>query len=92
MTESASVQPFQIEYDLRLVEASVLLRVAREPETKFFHRAHDLIYGLQDAEERERQFRNSHSKWFVHFRLEQPVVEALKEQPLLAQKTRRCHG
>ena len=90
MTELGWVQRFQIEYDPQLVEASVLLRVERDPEEKCFRQAHDLIYELRDAEERERQFRNLHSKWFVHFRLEQPTREAVQEQPLLAQKTLRC--
>jgi len=90
MTELGWAQRFQIEYDPQLVEASVLLRVERDPEKKRFRQAHDLIYELRDAEERERQFRNLHSKWFVHFRLEQPTREAVQEQPLLTQKTLRC--
>ena len=76
MTELGWAQRFQIEYDPQLVEASVLLRVERDPEKKRFRQAHDLIYELRDAEEREKQFRKLSSQ------SRQPVVLREHQTPI----------
>ena len=82
--------PVHIEYDPRLVEAAVLLRVAGDREEIRFYRARDLIYEIDDPEEREERFRRFHTEWFLRLRMGQPVREALTEQAEAIQQVRRC--
>ena len=79
--------PFHVEYDPRLVEETVLLRIRRDPEEKRFYRARDLIYELGDAEEREKRFQEFHAEWFLRLQLGQPVRESLTEQSGVLQKS-----
>lgn len=90
MTKPNANRRFAIEYDPRLVEEAVLLRVAGDREEKRFRRARDLIYELEDAEKRESRFREFHAEWFLHLQLGQPLGEALAEQPAARQPIRRC--
>ena len=90
MAEPNGRDPFHIEYDPRLVEAVVLLRIAGDPEEKRFYRARDLIYEMGDTEEREERFREFHGEWFLRLQLGQPIRESLTEQPGALQQVRRC--
>ncbi len=89
MSEPKASRDFPIEYDPRFVEAAVLLRLDGDPEEKRFRRARDLIYELQDVEVREGRFHEFHAEWFLQFQLGQPIREALAEQPIVVQQTRR---
>ncbi|MBI2820266.1 MAG: hypothetical protein HYX73_09830 [Acidobacteria bacterium] len=83
-------QRFHIEYDPRLVEEAVLLRIAGGREEKQFRRARDLIYEVENVEEREDRFRQFHAEWFLRLGLGAAVREALAEQPAVMRQVRRC--
>ena len=81
---------FSIEYDPRLVEDAVLLRLEGHSEEQEFRGARNRIYEVVNEEEREERFRESHARWFVRLQLGRPIAEALQEQPPLLRQARRC--
>ena len=90
MQNSDSVRQFRVEYDPRLVEEAVLLRMDDDPEEPKFRRVRDRIYELPEGEERERRFQKFHAECFERLQLGRPVTESLDEQPVLLQSIRRC--
>ena len=77
-----------LHFDARLIEEAVLLRITGHPEERTFRRMRDRIYEIDDAEERERRFRQFHADWFLRLKLHRPLATAFHEQPLLMGKTR----
>ncbi len=89
---STTTVAYRVDLEPRLVEESVLLAVNSIPreDRRRFRRERDLIYELQDDEERESRFRDLHSRWFVLLELPALIYVMLGEQPLLARGTSRC--
>lgn len=85
-----SPQGFYTEYDARLVEEAVLLRLAAHADETRFRRLRNRIYELSGDEEREKTFDRFHADWFERLDLGRPVQAALAEQPSLLQETRCC--
>lgn len=79
-----------LQFDARLVEEVVLLRISGHSEERNFRRTRDHIYEIEDLEEREKRFREFHGQWFQRLLFDRPLVEALDEQPVLKEKTRLC--
>jgi hypothetical protein len=79
-----------LEFAPQLVEGAVLLRVREDPLERNFYRSRDRLYLLPDGEQKEESFQKLYAAWFVRFGLERPIREALQEQPLLQERTRRC--
>ena len=90
MTNSDSPRPFSVEYDPRLVEETVLLRIPGAAEEPSFRQLRDQIYVVTDSEERERRFREFHAEWFVRLQVGRPITESLLEQHALFRGTERC--
>jgi hypothetical protein len=90
MAKAGSEEGFRVDYDPQLVEACVLLCIGRDREHRRLRRARDIIYDVQDADERERQFQKFHAECFRLLQMEQPIMRALKEQPGLMERTARC--
>ncbi len=82
--------PLTVEYDARLVEEAVLLRMCGHPEEARFRRGRDRIYEVADGEDREKQFSEYHAAWFRRLHLGQPLAAAFAEQPSLVLQSRRC--
>ncbi|MBI4445269.1 MAG: hypothetical protein HY645_05105 [Acidobacteria bacterium] len=80
----------RIDYDARLVEEAVLLRMASHPEEARFRKSRNPIYEVVDSEQREKRFREFHSEWFVRLRMGEPIVAALGEQPTLGEDVLIC--
>ncbi len=89
---STTMTAYRVDLEPRLVEESVLLAVESIPREnrRRFRRQRDLIYELQNDEEKESRFRDLHSRWFVLLKLPAMLYEMLAEQPLLARGTSRC--
>jgi hypothetical protein len=79
---------FRLDYDPRLVEEAVHLRIRGDRNERGFHGGRERIYLLPDAEEREREFQRFHASWFVRLDLGRTIREAWDELPILA--GRRC--
>lgn len=81
---------FYTQYDVRLVEEAVLLRIAGHPEEVRFRRLRNRVYEVTEAEEREKRFDRLHSAWFRRLGLGRPVESVFDEQPLLLREARFC--
>src|SRR3989338_11277368 len=87
---SSSSRSLPTEFDARLVEEAVLLRLQDDPLEHRFRRDRDRIYEIADSQERERKFCELHASWFASLRLDRTVRATLAEQPLLLLEARRC--
>ena len=81
--------PFKIEYDARLVEEAVMLRIAGHPDEEQLRAGRDRIYEIADEDLREQRFRDFHSTWFERLKLGHPVAAALRERLILTERGRR---
>lgn len=90
MIIQGSQQGFYTEYDARLVEEAVLLRLAAHVDETRFRRLRNRIYELSGDEEKEKAFDRFHADWFERLQLGRPVQAALAEQPSLLRETRFC--
>lgn len=81
---------FRIDYDARLAEEAVLLAMKSHEEYHRFRSHLDRLYEMQDAEERDTQFRAFHTSWFARLKLGQPVKIALNERPIIARSSECC--
>lgn len=90
MTLSKSPHSFQIDYDARLMEEAVLLRMTGHPREAAFRWARNRIYLAAETEEREKRFQELHARWFTILKLGDPISAGLAEQPALAKKIDRC--
>ncbi len=88
----AGVDRFEILFDARLVEESVLLAENRESgkRRQRFRLERDRLYTRGDPDERERLFERFHRDWFERMELAGPLVERLRELPDLPAGARRC--
>ncbi|MFQ5929707.1 MAG: hypothetical protein ACE5MK_08400 [Acidobacteriota bacterium] len=90
MQPPSSTALFRLEFDNRLMEEAVMLRMAGHAQEGEFRRLRDRIYDLPNEEEREKQFNQLHQQWFLRLDLGHSVGRALGEQPLLMRNTRGC--
>ncbi|MBI2985338.1 MAG: hypothetical protein HYY45_01085 [Deltaproteobacteria bacterium] len=79
-----------IHYDPSLMEETVFLALGEDREAKKFHRERDRLYGITDAEERERAFQDFHGAWFFRLGLSEQIEKAFGEQPLLSSSVKGC--
>jgi len=77
-------------YQPALVEEAVFLALMNHPDAERFERERVRLYELKDAEARDLAFQDFHWKWFSHLGLEEPIVQALSEQPLVESSVQRC--
>jgi hypothetical protein len=80
----------RLEYDPRLVEEAVQLRIRGHRDERRFHTTRERIYLVTEGEEREHEFERFRASWFVRLDLGQPITEALAELPILAERARGC--
>lgn len=79
----------QLQYDEKLVEAAVLLcssgRRAGVPalQIRRFHRERERPYAIMNPDERDAAFFDLHLSWFREWGLQELLVQALAEFPLL---------
>jgi hypothetical protein len=87
--ESAS---YAIEFDSRLVEDAVMLSEdGLHPLARVrFRRERDLIYRLEDPEDRDRAFSVFHHGWFDRMEIGEPVARRIREHWDRISVTRRC--
>jgi hypothetical protein len=78
----------RLTYDPDLVEEAVLLAEGQmgRVDARAFRLQRDRIYGVADAEERDRRFRALHDSWFLRVGLHRPVDRAMSERPELADR------
>jgi len=82
----------QLRYDEDFVEAAVFLcasgRRKGVPSMQItrFHRQREKLYTILDPDERNTAFFKLHLDWFREWGLEQPLVDMLKELPLVREK------
>jgi hypothetical protein len=76
-----------IDYEPALVEAAVL---ATGGDGRAFHDARDPLYGIADAEARERAFVALHARWFQRLGLDRSLTGALAERPEVGAACARC--
>ena len=92
-----------LQYDEDFVEEVVRLcaagRCKRIASLQFsrFNRERERLYSILDPDERNAAFFALHLEWFREWRLEEPLTDAMREFPLLAQKLkvlafRKPHG
>lgn len=79
-----------LRFDPRLVEEAIFLVMREEPESAAFDQARDQLYRTEDPEERDRAFREFHSRWFSRLGLAEPIQRALNEQPALTSLVNCC--
>ena len=77
-------------YQPALVEEAVFLALMNHPDAERFERERVRLYELKDTEARDLAFQDFHWKWFSHLGLEEPIVQALSEQPLVESSVQRC--
>ena len=84
-----SARGLEPEFDPRLVEAAVLVAVARRGRDGEFHAERDALYRIAEPEPREAGFAALHARWFERLALDRPFGEALAERPAIAARCRR---
>jgi hypothetical protein len=77
------------EFDPRAVEAAVLEAIRGHAREREFHAQRDAVYEIGEPEPREAAFEALHGRWFERLALDRPFVEALAEQPAIAQHCAR---
>jgi len=80
----------KLRYQPALVEEAVFLALMNHPDAERFERERVRLYELKDTEARDLAFQDFHWKWFSHLGLEEPIVQALSEQPLVESSVQRC--
>jgi hypothetical protein len=78
-----------VEFEAHLVEEAVVLAMRARPGASYWWER-EKIYGVGDADERERQFSLLNQKGFETLALGAPLYQALAEEPLLASTIERC--
>jgi hypothetical protein len=78
------------EFEPRLIEEAVFLRLRGDPREGEFYQSRDRLYLLPEGEEKEKKFQELHAAWFVRLQLGSTLAEALAEQPLLGEGAQRC--
>lgn len=79
-----------IRIEPRLLEEATFLALRGHPELRRFDLERTRLYGIDEAEERERRFRALHTIWFTRLDLGRPLGQALDEQPSLRSGARSC--
>jgi hypothetical protein len=79
----------EVDYDPGLVEATVLHASRDRGVERMFRRERDRLYEIADPEEREAAFAALHGCWFQRLGLDQPLRDALGEQPGIAARCPR---
>ena len=82
--------PYRLEFDPRLMEDAVLLRISGHIQEAEFHQERERIYEIRDEEKRDKRFREFHQQWFVRLDLAHAVESALDDYPLLTRDTQGC--
>jgi hypothetical protein len=82
--------PYRLEFDPRLMEDAVLLRVSGHAQEAEFHQERERIYDIADEEKRDKRFHQLHQQWFIRLDLAHTVESALGDYPLLGRDTRGC--
>ncbi len=81
----------QIEYDPALVEQAVRLAARRSrADERALHAAIDPLYGMADADERDRAFAAAFGRCFHDLGLDALIPRLLSERPLIAAACARC--
>lgn len=79
------------EYDPQLVEQTTFLAARRDPANECaMHELLDPLYGIGDAELRQRGFREAYGKLFREFGLDRIVPAYARTFPLLSGRLGRC--
>ncbi|MFQ5602727.1 MAG: hypothetical protein ACE5HS_05610 [bacterium] len=84
-----SSSDYVVEYQPQLMEETVLLAVAGNPQEAAFRTERDEIYSF-DPVAREAAFQTLHQKWFEIFGLHRPLQQVLADWPVLKAQTQRC--
>ena len=87
---SQPAPPYRLEFDPRLMEGAVLLRISDHTQEAEFHQERERIYEIRDEEKRDQRFCELHQRWFVRLDLAHAVESALGDYPLLKRDTRGC--
>ena len=82
--------PYRLEFDPRLMEDAVLLRISGHAQETEFHQERERIYEIRDEEKQGKRFSELHQQWFVRLELALAVESALGDYPLLKRDTRGC--
>ncbi len=77
-------------YQPALVEEAVFLALMNHPDAERFERERVRLYELKDAEARDLAFQDFHWKWFSDLGLDDPIVKAVGEQPILESSVKHC--
>ncbi len=81
---------YRLEFDPRLMEDAVLLRISGHSQETEFHQERERIYEIRDEERRDKRFSELYQQWFVRLALAQAVESALDDYPLLKRDTSSC--
>ena len=81
-----------VTYAPNLVEAAVLAAERSVPlaEARAFRHARNRLYCIEDADSREKAFRDLHRDWFCRFRLQEPMADALGRHTDLEARLSQC--
>jgi hypothetical protein len=72
-----------------IIERAVALSFHHSPSAPYW-KAREEIYLLEDTEERGRCFADLSRNMFTELSLDRPLIQALAEQPILAEQTSLC--
>jgi hypothetical protein len=80
-----------IEYDPSFVEQTVFLFARNNPDIeRNLHATIDDLYNLPTGQERDKQFQDAYSEFFIRLRLDRIVAGLTGEWPLIAEHVGRC--
>lgn len=80
----------RLDYDPRFVEQATFLAARGAPERECaLHEKTDPLYRIDDAELRQRAFREAYAELFRQFGLERPVTTVIMEFPLIRERLPR---
>jgi hypothetical protein len=81
----------RFEYDPRFVEEAAFLAARRDPEKECaLHERLDPLYGIADAEWRQRVFREAYGELFGRFGLDRIIPAHVRTFPLMTDRIDRC--
>ena len=97
MAESPAAPPlgeveFRLDFHSQLVEEAVLLAIEQrsfDMQVRF-RTERDPIYEIEDPEDRQRRFEETHNRWFVELGLVEIISRCLKERPVIGTETVRA--
>ena len=84
------IPPFCLEFDPRLMESAVMLRIVGHPLEAEFHQERDRAYEVTEEEERDQKFNQLHRQWFLRLDLGRSVGGALDDYSVLMRDTSSC--